>query len=69
MRELAKGLNVRYNTAVTSISLEGAVSVRTANETYRGIGLHMLTAQSAHGATESLHGHEGGSSRCRKAQQ
>ncbi|CAE7322856.1 PAO4 [Symbiodinium sp. CCMP2592] len=36
VRELAKGLNVRYNTEVTSISLESAVSVRTANETYRG---------------------------------
>ncbi|CAE7816551.1 PAO4 [Symbiodinium microadriaticum] len=36
VRELAKGLNVRINTTVTSISLEGAVSVRTANETYRG---------------------------------
>ncbi|CAE7767905.1 PAO3 [Symbiodinium sp. CCMP2456] len=36
VRELAKGLNVRFNTTVTSISLEGAVSVRAANETHRG---------------------------------
>ena len=66
MRELAKGLNVRFNTTATSISLEGAVSVRTANETYRGIGLHMLPAR---GDAESLCSHEGGSSTCCKAQQ